>query len=72
MKPVKILFLSGLLTWLCFPLLSQGELINNEIKIERYKTIPLRDGTKLFADVYLPAKPGKYPTIVIRLSLIHI
>ena len=66
MKPVKILFLSGLLTWLCYPLMSQGELINNEIKIERYKTIPLRDGTKLFADVYLPAKPGKYPTIVIR------
>ena len=39
---------------------------NNEIRIERYKTITMRDGVKLYADVYLPAKPGKYPTIVIR------
>lgn len=40
--------------------------LNNEIKIERYKTITMRDGVKLYADVYLPAAPGKYPTIVIR------
>jgi predicted acyl esterase len=40
--------------------------LKNEIKIERYKTIVLRDGVKIYADVYLPAAPGKYPTIVIR------
>ena len=39
---------------------------NNEVRIERYKTIVLRDGVKIYADVYLPAKPGKYPTIVVR------
>lgn len=26
----------------------------------------MRDGVKLFADIYLPKAPGKYPTIVIR------
>ncbi len=40
--------------------------VNNEIKIERFKPITMRDGVKLYADVYMPAKPGKYPTIVIR------
>ena len=40
--------------------------VNNEIKIERFKPVPMRDGVKLYADVYMPAKPGKYPTIVIR------
>ena len=40
--------------------------VNNEIKIERYRTITMRDGVKLYADVYLPAAPGKYPTLVIR------
>lgn len=28
--------------------------------------VPMRDGTILYADVYLPVKPGKYPTIVTR------
>jgi putative CocE/NonD family hydrolase len=28
--------------------------------------IPMRDGVKLFADVYRPAAPGKYPVIVCR------
>ncbi len=37
-----------------------------EIRIERYKPIVMRDGVKLYADVYLPAAPGKYPTIVVR------
>lgn len=46
--------------------LAQPEKISEKIKIERYKTITMRDGVKLFADVYLPAAPGKYPTIIIR------
>jgi len=46
---------------------AQAGNIKNEIRIERYKAITLRDGVKLFADVYLPAAPGKYPTIVILL-----
>ncbi len=38
----------------------------NEIRIERHKAVPMRDGTILYADVYLPVKPGRYPTIITR------
>lgn len=38
----------------------------NDIRIERHKAVTMRDSVKLYADIYLPAKPGKYPTIVIR------
>jgi uncharacterized protein len=45
---------------------AQADNIQHKISIERYKPIPMRDGVKLYADVYRPAAPGKYPTIVIR------
>jgi uncharacterized protein len=38
----------------------------NEIRIQRHVAIPMRDGVKLYADLYLPAQAGKYPTIVTR------
>jgi putative CocE/NonD family hydrolase len=38
----------------------------NDIRIERHKAIPMRDGVILYADAYLPSAPGKYPTIVTR------
>ena len=38
----------------------------NEIRIERHKAVPMSDGVVLYADVYLPAAPGKYPTLVTR------
>lgn len=38
----------------------------NEIRIERNKPVTMRDGVILYADVYLPAKPGKYPVILTR------
>ncbi len=44
----------------------QGGTNLNNIRIERHKAVTMRDGVKLYADVYLPAAPGKYPTIVIR------
>lgn len=37
-----------------------------EIRINRYQEVPMRDGVILYADVYLPAEPGEYPTIVSR------
>lgn len=36
------------------------------IRIKRYQAVPMRDGVILYADVYLPEEPGKYPTIVSR------
>lgn len=38
----------------------------NEIRILRYQTVPMRDGVKLYADVYLPRAEGRYPTLVVR------
>jgi len=38
----------------------------NGIRIERHREIVVHDGVKLYADIYLPATPGRYPTIVVR------
>ena len=38
----------------------------NDIRIERHKPVPMSDGIVLYADVYLPAAEGKYPTLVTR------
>ncbi|MCW5983400.1 MAG: CocE/NonD family hydrolase [Bryobacteraceae bacterium] len=38
----------------------------NDIVMENLVPVPMRDGVKLFADVYRPAKPGKYPVLVSR------
>ena len=56
MKKIILLF------QLCFSL----TVFANEIKIERHKVIKMRDGIVLYGDVYMPAKEGKYPTIVSR------
>jgi uncharacterized protein len=36
------------------------------VSVERGVAIPMRDGTKLFADIYKPTQPGKYPVILTR------
>jgi len=46
--------------------LSQSAGTLNDIRIERHKAIPMRDGIVLYGDVYLPSAPGKYPTLVSR------
>jgi uncharacterized protein len=38
----------------------------NDIRIERHKPVRMSDGVILYADVYLPAATGKYPTLVTR------
>jgi putative CocE/NonD family hydrolase len=45
---------------------SQAYASRNEIRIQRQMPVAMRDGTILYADVYLPVKPGKYPTIITR------
>jgi len=61
-------FLLLLTSVVLFSFVQEAEIepVQNIIRIERHKEIPMRDGVKLYADVYLPAKPGKYPTIVVR------
>ena len=45
---------------------AQAQVALEKIRIERHKAIPMRDGIKLYGDVYLPDAPGKYPTLVTR------
>jgi hypothetical protein len=40
--------------------------ILNEIRIERHQPVEMRDGVILYADIYRPAKEGKYPVILTR------
>ncbi len=37
-----------------------------EIRIDRHQAVPMRDGVRLYADVYRPAAPGRYPVLVVR------
>jgi putative CocE/NonD family hydrolase len=46
---------------------TQNETISLEkIRIIRHQAITMRDGIRLFGDVYLPDTPGQYPTLVTR------
>lgn len=38
----------------------------NEIRIDNLVPVPMRDGVTLYADVYRPAAPGRYPVLVSR------
>ncbi len=64
-KRLSVLFLALLMPW-CDGADLNAQRVSNEIRIERHKPVPMRDGTILYADVYMPAKPGKYPTIISR------
>jgi uncharacterized protein len=37
-----------------------------EIRIERYLAAPMRDGVKLYGDLYRPARDGKFPVLIVR------
>ncbi len=37
-----------------------------EIRIDRHQAVPMRDGVRLYADVYRPAAEGRWPTLVVR------
>ncbi|MBI3682065.1 MAG: CocE/NonD family hydrolase [Acidobacteria bacterium] len=38
----------------------------NDIRIDNLVPVKMRDGVTLYADVYRPVKPGKYPVLVCR------
>jgi putative CocE/NonD family hydrolase len=56
----------SLIVLLFFAITASAQTAPAEIRIERHKAVAMRDGIKLYADVYLPVAPGKYHTIVIR------
>src|SRR5262245_52037427 len=37
-----------------------------EIRIDRYLAAPMRDGVKLYGDLYRPKRDGKFPVLVVR------
>jgi putative CocE/NonD family hydrolase len=43
-----------------------GKPVLEAIRILSHVPVPMRDGVKLYADVYLPARAGKWPVIVTR------
>jgi len=59
------LFLLGIILW-SIPLGLLANEARHEIRIERHQAVKMRDGVILYADVYLPSKPGRYPTIITR------
>ncbi|CAA9587690.1 MAG: hypothetical protein AVDCRST_MAG88-4241, partial [uncultured Thermomicrobiales bacterium] len=36
------------------------------LTVDRNVPVPMRDGTRLYADVYRPAGPGPYPALLQR------
>ncbi len=36
------------------------------IRIQRYLPAPMRDGVKLYGDLYRPVREGKFPVLVVR------
>lgn len=52
-----------LLPWLLLPLAAQDL---EKILVDQHRPIRMRDGVTLYADVYRPARSGRFPTIVVR------
>jgi putative CocE/NonD family hydrolase len=52
-----------LLVALAPPAASQPD---NEIRVVGHLAVPMRDGVKLYADLYRPRAEGRYPTIITR------
>ena len=75
-KPLNFKQQFGKPFWLliCLMIVSLGLVQGNpepdpilyEVKIERHQPVKMRDGVILYADIYRPAKEGKYPVILTR------
>jgi putative CocE/NonD family hydrolase len=55
----------GVLLILAAPFAS-GQAISEAIRIDGHMAVPMRDGVKLYADVYRPRREGRFPVIVTR------
>ena len=52
---------------LCGPSLAGGESpISETIRIDSLIPVPMRDGARLYADIYRPRREGKFPVLVVR------
>ena len=52
---------------LCVAVGQQGSAPAKEpIRVLRYQPVTMRDGVKLYADVYMPARQGRFPVLITR------
>jgi uncharacterized protein len=47
-------------------LLTGVMMAQEKVRVDSHVAVPMRDGVNLYADIYRPAREGKYPVIVIR------
>ncbi len=40
--------------------------VNGEIRVQSHIAVPMRDGVKLYADLYRPRHEGRFPTLITR------
>jgi putative CocE/NonD family hydrolase len=40
--------------------------ISEQIRVHRHLAVPMRDGVKLYGDLYRPAREGKFPVLIVR------
>src|ERR1041384_8077564 len=40
--------------------------VPERIRIVSNRAVPMRDGVKLYADLYRPAREGKFPVLIVR------
>ena len=40
--------------------------VREHIRVDGHVAVPMRDGVKLYADIYRPDRPGKFPVLVVR------
>jgi uncharacterized protein len=57
---------TAFITAFCLYAQSGGKPALEEIRIERYLAAPMRDGVKLYGDLYRPARDGKFPVLIVR------
>src|SRR5881628_3519208 len=43
-----------------------GAAVSELIRVDSLVQVPMRDGVKLYADVYRPRREGKFPVLVVR------
>ena len=47
-------------------LLAGVVMAQEKVRVYSHVAVPMRDGVTLYADIYRPDRPGKFPVIVIR------
>lgn len=40
--------------------------VSHQIRVDSNVAVVMRDGVKLYADVYRPVDPGKFPVLIVR------